>query len=86
MASKAVTERGESELSIFDFKTIWSEFQKRSQTTTEQGKAKLSNSILKPHLQSSRSPVRRLLSKAKPSKIATEKGEAELRLLDSKTT
>jgi len=41
MASQAVTEQGEAELRIFDFKTTWSKFQKPSQTTTEQGEAKL---------------------------------------------
>ena len=31
----------EAEVCILDFKTTWSEFQKASQTATEQGKAKL---------------------------------------------
>ena len=39
MASLTATERAEDELCIFDFKTTWSEFQKASQTATEQGKA-----------------------------------------------
>ena len=33
--------RGEAEVRILDFKTIWSEFQKASQTATMRGKAKL---------------------------------------------
>ena len=33
--------RGEGKVSILDFKTTWSEFQKASQNNTEQGKAKL---------------------------------------------
>ena len=41
MASQAVTEQGEAELRIFDFKTTWSEFQKPSQTATERGEAEL---------------------------------------------
>ena len=32
--------RGEAEVRILDFKTTWSEFQKASQTATEQGNAK----------------------------------------------
>ena len=31
--------RGEAKVRILDFKTTWSEFQKASQTATEQGKA-----------------------------------------------
>ena len=31
--------RGEAEVRIFNFKTTWSEFQKGSQTATQQGKA-----------------------------------------------
>ena len=31
--------RGEAKVRIFNFKTTWSEFQKASQTATEQGKA-----------------------------------------------
>ena len=33
--------RGEAEVRILDFKTTWSEFQKPSQTATEQGKVKV---------------------------------------------
>ena len=32
---------GKAKLRVFDFKTTWSEFQKPSQTATEQGKAEL---------------------------------------------
>ena len=39
MVSHAVTQQGEAELRIFDFKTTWSKSQKVSQTATEQGKA-----------------------------------------------
>ena len=33
--------RGKAEVRIFNFKTTWSEFQKASQTATEQGEAEL---------------------------------------------
>ena len=33
--------RGEAEVRILDFETTWSEFQKATQTATEQGKAEL---------------------------------------------
>ena len=33
--------RGEAEVRIIDFKTMWSEFQKASQTTAERGEAEL---------------------------------------------
>ena len=33
--------QGEAEVRILDFKTTWSEFQKASETATEQGNAKL---------------------------------------------
>ena len=33
--------QGEAEVRIINFKTIWSEFQKASQTATEQGEAEL---------------------------------------------
>ena len=33
--------RGEAKVRILDFKTTWSEFQKASQTATEQGEAEL---------------------------------------------
>ena len=39
MTSQAVTEQGEAELRILDFKTTWSEFQKPGQTAAERGKA-----------------------------------------------
>ena len=33
--------RGEAKVRILDFKTTWSEFQKATQTATEQGEAEL---------------------------------------------
>ena len=33
--------RGKAELSIFNFRSTWSEFQKASQTVTEEGNAEL---------------------------------------------
>ena len=36
--SWTAAERGEAELRILNFKTTWSDFQKPSQTATEQGK------------------------------------------------
>ena len=39
--------RGEAEVRILNFKTTWSEFQKASQTATEQGKTKLCILIFK---------------------------------------
>ena len=77
MARETATEQGEAELRILDFKTTWSEFQMPSQTAPAKAKPRCVYSILKPHGQSSRSPVRLLLSEAKPR---------ELRILDFKTT
>ena len=53
--------QGEAEVRTLYFKTTWSEFQKASQTTTEGGKAKL---CILNFSQSSRGPVRPILSKA----------------------
>ena len=41
MPSQTAAEQGEAELSILDFKSTWSEFQKSIQTAAERGKAKL---------------------------------------------
>ena len=67
-AQQTAAEGGEAELGILDFKTTWSEFQKASQTTAKRGKLSCIY-IHDPHGQSSRRPVRILLSEAKPSCI-----------------
>ena len=58
--SQTAAGRGEAELRTLDFKTTWSELQKPSQTSCIY-------SILKPHGQSSKSPVRLLTHNAMPS-------------------
>ena len=63
----AVAEAKPRYLYVLDFKTMESEFQKAIHTATEQGEASYVYSILKPHSQSYRSPVRPPLSEAKPS-------------------
>ena len=56
--------------------TTWSEFQKASQTTTEQGNAEL-------HIINFKTTWSDF---QKPSQTATEQSKAELRILDFKTT
>ena len=52
--------RGKAEVCIIKFKTIWSEFQRPSQTAPTEAKPRCVYSILKPHGQSSRGHVRLL--------------------------
>ena len=68
--------QGEAKVCILDFKTTWSEFQKASQTATEQGKAE--QCIL--DFKTKWSDLQ------KPSQTATERSKAELRILNLKTT
>ena len=58
--------RGEAEVRIIDFKTTWSEFQKASQTATEQGKAKLLILDFKTTLSEFQRPSQTALAEAKP--------------------
>ena len=67
---------GKVEVHILNFITTWSEFQKVSQTATEQGKAEQCIFNFKTTWSEFQ----------KPSQTATERGEAELRILDFKTT
>ena len=55
--------RGEAEVRILDFKTTWSEFRMPSQTAPAEVKPRCVYSILKPHGQNSKSPVRPLTCK-----------------------
>ena len=68
--------RGEAEVRILNFKTTWSEFQKASQTATEQGEAKLRILNFK----------NTWLEFQKPSQTATEQGKVKVCLFNSKTT
>ena len=65
--SQTAAMRGEAELRILDFKITWSEFQRASQTATKRGNAELR--ILDFKTTWSRSPVRPILSEAKPSYV-----------------
>ena len=67
--------QGEAEVRITDFKTIWSEFQKLSQTATERGEAKLRILDFKTTWSEFQ----------KASQTAAEQGEAQLRILNFKT-
>ena len=68
--------RGKAEVRIFNSKATWSEFQKGSQTATEQGKAEQCIFDFKTTWSEFQ----------KPSQTAAERGVAELRILDFKTT
>ena len=68
--------RVEAEVRILDFKNTWSDFQKVSQTATEQGKAEQCIFDFKTTWSEFQ----------KPSQTATERGKAELRILNFKTT
>ena len=61
--------KSEAKVRILDFKTTWLEFQRQIRLLLSKAKLSYVYSILKPHGQSSRSPVRLLLSEAKPSYI-----------------
>ena len=69
MPSQTAAERGEAELCILDFKTIWSEFQKASPTAAEQGEAELRILDFKTTWSEFQTPVRPLLSEAKLSYV-----------------
>ena len=61
--------RGKAKVCILDFKSTWSEFKMPSQTAPARAKPRCVCSILKPHGQSSKSPIRLLLRKAKLSYV-----------------
>ena len=77
-SSNSPAERGEAELCIFNFKTLWSEFQKPSpsQTPTDQSEAKLMYTQFQKHM----------VRVPDANSDCSHRGKAEMRILNFKTT